>query len=274
MNSTLKTILIWFTAFLFTGVLLVYQRMSGPTYPVRNKVEIDGTVIKYQLLRTSDDAGDQKLAITVADTSVGGEFTFRRFRSYDNWTTVPLKREGNDLVAFIPHQPIAGKVMYTVTLIKGAQKFPLSKEPVILRFKGKVPGAVLIPHIFFIFLAMFFAVITCLEAIFRRKNVYLFTWLTTIFFFISGIILGPLMQEYAFGALWTGWPFGHDLTDNKTLLALIMWIIALVVLRKNREKRVWAIVAFVVMLAVYMIPHSVLGSEVDFTKQAKTETTK
>ena len=160
--------------------------------------------------------------------------------------------------------------MYYITLNK--QK--LNPEPTILRYKGAVPAFIIIPHVFFIFLAMFFAVVTVLEAIFRRKNVYLFTWLTVIFFLVSGIILGPLIQEYAFGALWTGWPFGHDLTDNKTLVSLIIWIIALFVLRKNRENRIWPIIAFLVMLAVFMIPHSVLGSEIDYTKAPATEITK
>jgi uncharacterized membrane protein len=113
---------------------------------------------------------------------------------------------------------------------------------------------------------MFLGVITALEAIFRRKNVYLFTWLTVIFFLVSGIILGPMIQKYAFGAFWTGWPFGQDLTDNKTLVSMIIWIITLFVLRKNRENRVWPIIAFAVMLIVFLIPHSVLGSEIDFTK--------
>jgi carbon starvation protein CstA len=121
---------------------------------------------------------------------------------------------------------------------------------------------------------MFFAVVTLLEALFKRKHVYLYTWLTVIFFFVSGLILGPMIQDYAFGAFWTGWPFGHDLTDNKTLASLIIWIIALFVLRKNRENRIWPVIAFVVMLIVFLIPHSVLGSEVDFTKEAKMESTK
>lgn len=270
MKSTLKTILLFVVAFFFTAGLAIYQRMSGPTYPIRGKVELNGQTYKYELLRTSDDPGDQRLEFTIADTSVQGEFTFRRFKSHDSWTTVPLKREGDKLVAFVPHQPPAGKVMYYVSL-NGTQ---LKTEPTILRYKGAVPKWVLIPHVLFIFCAMFFAVVTLLEAIFKRKNVYTYTWLTVIFFVVSGLILGPLMQEYAFGALWTGWPFGNDLTDNKTLASLIIWIIALYVLRKNRENRTWPIIAFIVMLTVFLIPHSVLGSEVDFTKEAKVESTK
>jgi hypothetical protein len=270
MNRRLQTILIWFFAFVFTSCLAIYQRMSGPTYPIRGKVIVNSEEIKYQLLRTSDAPGDQKLEIKVTDTSIKGEFTYRRFKSLDNWTVVPMTREGENLVAFVPHQAPAGKVMYFITL----NKIQLNPEPTILRYKGAVPLWVIIPHVFFIFLAMFFGVATLLEAVFKRKNVYLLTWLTVVSFFVSGIILGPLMQEYAFGVLWTGWPFGHDLTDNKTLASLIIWIIALVILRKNRENRIWPIIAFVVMLVVFLIPHSVLGSEIDYTKLPKTEEVK
>jgi hypothetical protein len=83
------------------------------------------------------------------------------------------------------------------------------------------------------------------------------------------MVFGPIMQEYAFGAFWTGWPFGHDLTDNKTLVALIFWIIAYFKLRKDSTNRTWPIIAAVVMLAVFFIPHSVLGSEIDYTQLPK-----
>ena len=35
---------------------------------------------------------------------------------------------------------------------------------------------------------------------------------------LGGMILGPIVQKYAFGAYWTGIPFGHDLTDAKNLV--------------------------------------------------------
>ena len=270
MNPKFKTILLFFFAFIFTAGLAIYQRMSGPTYPIRGKIVIHNETINYQLLRTSDDPGDQKLKIKVEDKSVSGVFEFRRFHSNDKWSFKPMVREGEDLVAFIPHQAPAGKVMYYVSV----DKKWLNPDPTILRYKGSTPLFIVIPHVFFIFLAMFFGVVTLLEAIFKRKNVYLYTWLTVIFFLISGIILGPLMQEYAFNVLWTGWPFGHDLTDNKTLVSLIIWVIALFILRKNRENRVWPIIAFIVMLVVFLIPHSVLGSEIDYTQAEKTEVTK
>jgi hypothetical protein len=93
---------------------------------------------------------------------------------------------------------------------------------------------------------------------------------TTIFLLFGGLFLGPVMQKFAFGAYWTGWPmqgifkFG-DMTDNKTAVAFIFWILALYKLWKNPEKRGWALLAAVVLFLVYMIPHSMMGSEIDHT---------
>ena len=42
-------------------------------------------------------------------------------------------------------------------------------------------------------------------------------------------------------------------------------------MKKNRENKVWPIVASFVLLIVFLIPHSMLGSEIDFTKAPKTE---
>ncbi|RLD46076.1 MAG: hypothetical protein DRI88_08000, partial [Bacteroidetes bacterium] len=93
-----------------------------------------------------------------------------------------------------------------------------------------------------------------------------FVGVTLITLFVGGLILGPVVQKFAFGAYWTGWPIGHDLTDNKTAFTFIFWLIAWFVLRKNPANRVWPIVATIMMLAVYVIPHSVMGSEIDHTK--------
>jgi hypothetical protein len=79
------------------------------------------------------------------------------------------------------------------------------------------------------------------------------------------MLLGPAVQKYAFGAFWTGWPFGNDLTDNKTLVAVIGWLIAWLRVRKYPNRRGWAIAAALILLAVYLIPHSMFGSELDYS---------
>jgi hypothetical protein len=70
------------------------------------------------------------------------------------------------------------------------------------------------------------------------------------------------MQKYAFGAWWTGIPFGFDLTDNKTLGAAVAWLWAAWQMRGGRPARAAIIAAAVATLVVFAIPHSAWGSEI------------
>ncbi len=259
----------WILSFVLMALFAVYQRTTGPTYPVSGSVEINAQKIKYTLPRSHGGDGGEWVKITVPDKTVTGTITLKRFKSADEWKTVGLIREGDVLKAELPHQEPAGKVIYHIALAgKDGNKQFLSEQPVVIRFKGDVPIYFILPHVIFIFAAMWFSTRTGLEAIAKGANTYKLAMWTTIFFFISGLILGPIVQKYAFGAYWTGWPFGHDLTDNKTLLALIMWIIALWRIKKNGST-VWTLVAAVVLFVIFLIPHSVLGSEIDYTKLPK-----
>ncbi len=274
MNLTLKSTLIWLFAILFTVALAMYQRMTGPTYPVRGTTEIGQQTIKYKLIRSYDKQDDAPIRIVAADTSIRGELKLRRFKSYDTWHIQPMQRHGDTLVGYLPHQEPAGKVMYQVTLVKDNQRILLNDHPAVLRYTGFVSWIVLLPHILFVFCGMLFSTLTGMMVIFRMKNTYIYAWITVITTGIGVLILGPIMQKLAFDAFWTGWPFGHDLTDNKSLVAFIFWVIALVVMKKNRENRLWPILASIVLLAIFLIPHSVLGSETDFTKEKQIESTK
>lgn len=273
MNQKLKTTLIFLFSLFFTLFIAVYQRMTGPTYPVKGRIFIDEQELKYKLIRTYDGADQAPVRVTVSDTALTGEICYRRYKSYDSWQIAPMIRAGENLTGYLPHLPQAGKIMYEVTLIKSNQRFPLTEQPVVLRYKGQVPASVLIPHIIIIFLAMLFSTFTGLMVLFRGRNTYLYAWITVLSLLVGGMILGPVVQKFSFGAYWTGWPFGNDLTDNKSLVAFVLWVIALAVMHRNRTNRLWPILASIVLLIVFLIPHSVLGSEIDFTKNQQIETT-
>jgi len=268
---TLKSALLWTFSFIFTAGLAIYQRKTGPTYPVSGDLVFESQQIRYKLIRSAEVGRDAEFGIVIADTNIKGELLYRRFKSHDRWAIKPLERHGDTLVAFIPQQPAAGKVMYQVTLLKGDRRIPLNDEPLIIRYKGVVPGCLLWAHILTIFLAMLFSVRTGLEVIFKGNSNYTYTWMTVIFLLLGGLIFGPLVQKNAFDGYWTGWPFGHDLTDNKILIAFIFWMIALIVQIKNRANRIWPAIASFMLLVVFLIPHSVLGSEFNFNKEQQTQ---
>ena len=260
-----KLIFIWIFSFVFTIAIAYYQRKTGPTYPIGGKAEIAGQTVKYKLIRTYGGEDDAEIKIKNVDNSLEGMIKYRRLGTDDEWISFPMKRAGQDLKGYLPHQPPAGKLMYHVALTNGTESVLLNEEPTVIRFKGAVPAWVLIPHIIIMFTAMMMSTRTGLEALARGKNSYRYSLITLVTLFVGGLILGPVVQKYAFGAYWTGWPFGQDLTDNKTLVAFIFWAIAAWRLFRKPENRTWPVVAMVVLLLVYLIPHSMFGSELDYS---------
>lgn len=261
-----KTILFWIIAFIITVASAVFQRMTGPTYPLSGKVELDGKEIKYKFDRSHSTSEDCKVSIVVNDQSIKGVLFWRKYKFDKSYNRIEMT--GTDtLVAFLPKQPSAGKLEYFVELYKDNKVIDAPKDrAVIIRFKDDVPIWLLIPHVIFMFAAMLLSTRTGLEYFNKEPNFKKLTAWTIAILLIGGFILGPLVQQYAFGALWTGFPFGYDLTDNKTLIAALVWIFAWYKIKKLSNPKVWILIASIVMLIVFLIPHSVLGSELDYSK--------
>jgi hypothetical protein len=253
----MKKFLFWVIAVLITIGSAGYQRLTGPTYPFRGKVALGDSVIKYRLARSAESTEDCEIKIQAPNHNVSGELIYKMFKADDPWAIVPLQRKEDSLVASLPKQPPAGKLAYKVILRYEEKEVSLSAEnPLVIRFKGHVPTALLIFHIIVMFLAMLFSTRAGLEALDSRSNPRKYAlWATGLLFF-GGMILGAAVQKYSFGVFWSGVPFGFDLTDNKTLIALVGWIVALIAGRGGKPARWWVLGAALLLLAVYLIPHS------------------
>jgi len=132
-----------------------------------------------------------------------------------------------------------------------------------MRFKGPVSLSLLIAHVIFMFAAMLTSTRAGLGALLlRRENIL--PWLTLGLIFVGGLILGAFVQKQAFGAYWTGWPLGWDVTDNKTLIMFIGWLIACLLLSRTKFRRSLIVLASAITLIVYLIPHSLRGSQLDY----------
>ena len=262
----MKKGLFWLLAVVITLGSAVYQRKTGPTYPLRGKSDLGGIEVRYRLPRSADTSGDAGIAVA-APPQVKGWLEWKRFKTDDAWTRVPLVRDEGRLVGSLPAQPAAGKLAYKVLLTGGYVLTPLSGDaPVVIRFKDPVPDWLIILHVAVIFAGMLTATAAGLAALDRNRNPRRFVLWTVPLLFVGGFILGPLMQKFAFGVAWSGFPFGTDLTDNKTLVAFLFWIVALVTGRKGKPARPFVVAASLVTLLVFLIPHSLFGSELDYSK--------
>jgi hypothetical protein len=282
-KRVLISIGLWVLAFLLTAVIALYQRMTGPTWPIMDKETIKGIEISYRFLRSFTEYKKLPVAISVSDPSVTAFLNYKRYKVDEEWTEIEMKPgeknqdedsgghghghghgggSGNGLFARIPGQPTAGKVEYSVrVVIDGENSLLNNGTSIVARFKGEVPTVFLIIHVIFMFFSILFALRTGMEALRKQGNYgWLVGW-TLGLTFIGGMILGPIVQKYAFGDLWTGFPFGFDLTDNKILIAVIFWLAAFFLKKKSKW---WVVTAAAVMIIVYLVPHSVLGSELDY----------
>jgi hypothetical protein len=284
----MKKTFLWILAIIITLGAAYYQRKTGPTNPRETIVAVNDTIVKVRLVRSLglDERPEVRLAIT--DTSVRAKLYYRRFRTGEEYSSSEFKlkvypvnsilmnkvfgiTEEKGLFAAVPQQPPAGKLEYYIELTdsKGTQNI-LRETPLVIRFKGAVPSYILTPHIIFMFLAMLLANVAGLMALagmpsFRKYSVWTLATLVA-----GGMILGPAVQKFAFGEFWTGVPFGWDLTDNKTLIALIFWILA-VVMNKRKNSRVYTLLAAAVTLIIFSIPHSLFGSELDYSSGEVTQ---
>ncbi|HLN19750.1 MAG TPA: hypothetical protein VK213_01585 [Bacteroidales bacterium] len=265
----MKIFFLWFTAFLITIGAAVYQRHTGPTYPKELAVTANGKSWELSLVRSLSLDEPAEVFLGINDSSVKPVLFYKRFGTDEAYAQVNFsfskEKEQPGFYAPVPQQPAAGKIQYYIKITDSSGTITLLREePVVIRFKGAVPAFILVPHILLMFLAMFFSNLAGIMSIIKYPAYKKYSGWTLILLLAGGMMLGPLVQYYAFGELWTGIPFGWDLTDNKTLIAVIFWIIAVYMNRKT-DKPVFTAIASLALLLVYSIPHSMFGSELDYS---------
>lgn len=297
-----RIIIMWLVTLLFTFAFLVWQKISGPTYEVKVDSEVGGVLVHGELLRTHSITGDMPVRLNAGDRTLGnpgvrGTVIWRRYPTDDAWERKPMTYENGQLQTTLPAQPMAGKVEYMVEIQSDAelrhaaytgsitsgevQIFPpQAKGPAVARFKGDVPGLVLGFHVVCMILGMFFSTGAGLEALTRGRNLLTLSRLAFGFLLVGGLILGPLVQKYAFDAFWTGWPLGQDWTDNKLAVGALVWLVTMLLAARavkpdaatepkkalpySPAARWAAVVSMLVILVIYGIPHSIHGSTFDY----------
>jgi hypothetical protein len=261
LKKTMKKTLFWIIAIVITLASVIYQRITGPTNPVQYDIVCNGTSEEITFPRSHAGLYDCVILLELPQ-NIEGEIVYRRYPSYEKWDTAQFFNIDGELMTKLPHQPPAGKLEYFITLWENDDIILKTEEALIIRFRNEVPAWAMIPHILLMFLAMLCGNAAGLFAFAKMENYKRLVATTVILFFFGGFIFGPIVQKFSFDAYWTGFPFGKDLTDNKVLIALIFWIFAWV--SNIKKRRIWTVIlAALLFLSIYMIPHSMNGSELN-----------
>ncbi len=255
-----RSVVLWVVALVLTLSSAVWQRLTGPTHPARVKTIVAGQEVAGRLIRSQTIDLAVPIALRAGE-GLAGEARWRRWPGEHPWHTEPLRRDGDYLRGELPAQSAtAARIEYVVVVTDGRDQ--RIEIPARLRFKGAVPGPVLGVHIAAMFLGMLLSARAGLEALARGPHLSRLVLSTLLCLGVGGLMLGPIVQKYAFNAYWTGWPIGEDLTDNKLAVAVLFWLLA--AWRVRRGGRAWAIAASVVTFVIFVIPHSLHGSTHDW----------
>ena len=270
--SRRREVVLWVVAMALVIAAAGYQRRTGPSYAAAGHFQVAERTYEYRLVRSELTTRDARVAVPDPGDGVTGTLVYKRFRTEDDFVEVPMVGADGELVGRLPAQPPAGKLEYFLILDTPTGRVPVPDEShgnVVIRFKDPVPLYVLLPHIAMMFTAMLIGVRAGLAAVFSPGPMRRLAWASLALMTVGGLVLGPIAQKYAFGAYWTGFPFDYDLTDNKVLLMWLVWVVACAFIGVKPKEKEWtarlAVVgAALVMVIVYVIPHSARGTELDY----------
>lgn len=268
----MKKTLIWIIAVAIMISAVIYQRTTGPTYPFRGSFESNGETFKYKLIRSEETLRNATVILPNPGQDFAAQLHYKRYKTSDSIRVDKFRLSEGEWKAELPIQPAAGKMEYFVTLQTDGQNIRIpaeGEENIVLRYKDFVPRYILWPHIFMMFFAVLIGMRAGLSALFEPQSMRIWAFISLGGMTLGGMILGPIVQKYAFGEYWTGFPFGGDLTDNKMLIMWVSWLIAAAVIGTKAKKkelvgRIVVVFAAIVMTTVYMIPHSMRGSELNY----------
>lgn len=247
--------------------------------PQEDIAESNGLSIVY--VEDTDGKVNQPMLILADIKSLNADTISARvnyFRDGQLFSIVMEKLPGTDYYgAEIPGDDLGERNYYYLEAFDGAQNrviLPETASEVFeseynyykVRFEGKASFILLLFHIV-LMIAAFFLLIHALyyalnylateergEAIVRSVNLGIIT------FFITGFPIGWVIEKQVLGNYWEGIPFGWDITDSKTLIILVIWLIVIWLKTKNkmsiRTYAKWVIINTIITIMLFLLPHS------------------
>jgi len=263
-----------------TIVLLGVSRKMSTRNPQEIIREFDGIKAIHTTI-TESKLGVMPVVKVILSGNGAEQVSGRLYYTVDEGveqSTVMNFSDDRTLVGNLPVGEIGKRLYYRIELTQNgdlkASLAPTDMRGYLLKYKGPVSAFVLIPHILLMFLGVFFSFIALFygfDLLLGRnkiKQAAIAVLLSFFCGFIGGVLIGIEVSHEVFGGSgWGGWPVGNDVTDTKTEIFLLFWLITMIfgwAGLSGRELKVsnkvfgtMIIISFVVTLAAFLVPHSI-----------------
>lgn len=267
-------------AVMATIALLGVSRRLSTRRPQDLSVEGPGFRAEHRTVTEQVGAGRPTLSITLKGDRVLEPVVRYSVGREGSLHAVPMTREtAGSWRATLPECEKGTRIYYAIELQDGGGtvgRIPDGEGSFqFIKFKGEASSVVLVLHILFMFASFYFMIQGFWSAVAilagrgsKSEAVGHARWVL-ISSFIGGWPLGFILNYQAFGVIWEGFPFGRDITDNKTQIMFIFWLVSLLLVRssflgKGEERdrlgargfAVALVVSFIVSLLLFIVPHS------------------
>ncbi len=261
-------------ALALTILMLGIARRISTRHPTDYSVEAGGITLSH--LTVTEDFGDgPKINIGASSTEGLKAIVYYSRVEGGPYTADSLSRVADEFSATLPILEKGSKWYYHIKVYQSENeiaKFPPGVDQ-FMKFKGHIPAYILIPHIFCMFATIFYGLLTVISAISVvrgkadiKQSVRYLLW-TVIFAFIGSFPLGYIVAYLAFGKGWDGIPIGWDITDNKTVILFLFWLVTFILARRGLKSERMAIskkaymslvlASLIVTFIAFVIPHSI-----------------
>ena len=242
-------------------------------------LEKEGVKVEHSTVFEHVGAGRQAVRIKVTPSdSITVTLTYIHLRDNVRDNIKMLKGDSEIWEANLPFFNKGERLKYSFVLYRSGKRIlrvPAGDDFYLIKYKGNYSTTVLILHIIFMFCAFLFIIETFLGALgilFSGEEIEYTIRMMRIALsclFVGGWPLGFILNYQRFGPVWEGFPFGWDITDNKTQIIFIFWLITTFLVwgsffgRGHRrdliEKKQYAvavIISFIITVGLYLVPHS------------------
>ncbi|HVP37233.1 MAG TPA: hypothetical protein VMT04_09585 [Terriglobales bacterium] len=278
-------------AFVLTVVLLGIARHLALRIPQFMESSSNGVELSHTTVTEKVGSGDVQIIANLVNPSSDENYSLYLFykigKGESQFTSLkmqPVEGTNDQFSAVIPSQPKGKRAYYYLSLSDSQgkkiltlpEKIDLLNNPFLIKFKGKVPPYVIVPHVLFMFASVFFVFLVMFaswEILWGKdslRKLSLDSLWALILSFVGGVPLGILMTSLTFGETWGGFPVFTDITDSKTSILIFYWLIFVILIKgsafkKDKTKNLlpdkilawFGILGYILTLAIYLIPHSI-----------------